>query len=102
MTSFFGSWEFWNVPNIWDKHVGGKPCPNQNIPLESFQIVNVESEFAFSTWNWKMELWPKEGLGIKLVVWFPTIKIQKNRGQMTFGGSLQHWIEEIWFKVTIF
>lgn len=28
MNSHFEGWEFWNVPNFWDKHAKGKSCPN--------------------------------------------------------------------------
>ncbi len=48
-----------------------------NILLERSQSVDIEIEFTFSIWSCELGIeWPKEGCGVKLIIWFLTIKTQ--------------------------
>jgi hypothetical protein len=52
MNSQFGSWEAYNVPNIWDK-----PCSNLEcfIPWESSQNINIKNDIhIFQVLSYKL------------------------------------------------
>jgi hypothetical protein len=47
------------------------------ISLESYWNVGVQNGLALPIWTSETKLWSKERSGVKLAIWFPTIKSQE-------------------------
>jgi len=66
--------------SVWDDSASGKPYPNQKIYCwkVKFENIDIENELTLSIWSYELIIkWSKKGLKVKLVVWFPTIKMQE-------------------------
>jgi hypothetical protein len=65
MKSHFGSLNFLNVLNIWDKCVTVKPYQNLKffMPLKNFQNIDIENEFTLSIWSYMLEVMAKIMVG---------------------------------------
>ncbi len=52
--------------------------------------------------NWKHKLWPKEGLGVKLPIWLPTIKSQESPRFPCFQVACHISLESSWRGLQFF
>jgi hypothetical protein len=74
--SHFGKWSPGGLPKLQRAILGVKIqwVVTFFIPLESSWNVDVKMGLHCSFGHLKHKLWPKEGSGVKLAVWFPTTK----------------------------
>jgi hypothetical protein len=80
VNSHFGSWNPDELPNLkktiaWVKSHWIKTF---FISLEISWKLDVQNGLPWPIWTLKTQVMDKEGLGIKLTIWFPTIKSQES------------------------
>jgi len=62
------------------------------IPLKRFRDVDVKMGLHDQFEYLQHKLWPKERLGIKVLIWLPTLKVRNHSGlRVCRGRATNHW-----------